>query len=374
MQEYRPQTVIEHHEGEGAEGIDAFEQFEHGDIVEIEPGKFCMVKDEEKADGSDDSKIELMRMQDKLSYGDLDTSAPIDANVKVCTQIIKGISFDEISLSSLKKLRRQNKKLRRMSNISSLDSDTKVFNEIWNAVKQDKFDSQNSTHIKGDSLSSDAQIFNVLQKNKSLSKSDSSNSNKTQVFKPTHATIHEFAESYPGSTVSSVASFDLPENPEASPVYYPASEPQIPPDFHQKSQDSDGKIVSEAQGKLSKSQEANVDELREKCSSRTEPCHCQCDVISLFHLSFLSICCAYVQGSTSTLSTNCQVRISNFFKLSFEQSEGHINNKIRSSKFCNWQFVDPVDLLPQTHDKVLEPRLCQCDLFNKPISSNFNIN
>jgi hypothetical protein len=194
----------------------------------------------------------------------------------------------------LKKLRRQNKKLRRMSNISSLDSDTKVFNEIWNAVKQDKFDSQNSTHIKGDSLSSDAQIFNVLQKNKSLSKSDSSNSNKTQVFKPTHATIHEFAESYPGSTVSSVASFDLPENPEASPVYYPASEPQIPPDFHQKSQDSDGNIVSEAQGKLSKSQEANVDELREKCSSRTEPCHCRCDVISVFHLSFLLICCAYV--------------------------------------------------------------------------------
>ena len=149
MQEYRPQTVIEHHEGERPEGIDAFEQFEHGDIVEIEPGKFCMVKDEEKGDGSDDSKIELMRIQDKLSYGDLDTSAPIDANVKVCTQIIKGISFDEISLSSLKKLRRQNKKLRRMSNISSLDSDTKVFNEIWNAVKQDKFDSQNSTHIKG---------------------------------------------------------------------------------------------------------------------------------------------------------------------------------------------------------------------------------
>ena len=305
MQEYRPQTVIEHHEGERPEGIDAFEQFEHGDIVEIEPGKFCMVKDEEKGDGSDDSKIELMGMQDKVSYGDLDTSAPIDANVKVCTQIIKGISFDEISLSSLKKLRRQNKKLRRMSNISSLDSDTKVFNEIWNAVKQDKFDSQNSTHIKGDSLSSDAQIFNVLQKNKSLSKSDSSNSNKTQVFKPTHATIHEFAESYPGSTVSSVASFDLPENPEASPVYYPASEPQIPPEFHEKSQDSD----RSKEAKLSKSQEANVDELREKCSSRTEPCHCQCDVISLFHL-FLLICARQLNHLVE------QLRISNFLKLS----------------------------------------------------------
>ena len=50
-----------------------------------------------------------------------------------------------------------------MSNISSLDSDTKVFNEIWNAVKQDKFDSlsvQNSD-------SSDTKIFNAL--NKSLS-------------------------------------------------------------------------------------------------------------------------------------------------------------------------------------------------------------
>ena len=99
----------------------------------------------------------------KVDYGELDQSAPLDANVKVCTQVIKGISFDEISLSSIKKLRRQNKKLRRMSNISSLDSDTKVFNEIWNAVKQDKFDSlsvQNSD-------SSDTKIFNVL--NKSLS-------------------------------------------------------------------------------------------------------------------------------------------------------------------------------------------------------------
>ena len=101
----------------------------------------------------------------KVDYGELDQSAPLDANVKVCTQVIKGISFDEISLSSIKKLRRQNKKLRRMSNISSLDSDTKVFNEIWNAVKQDKYD-PSSLSVQN-SVSSDTQIFNVL--NKSLS-------------------------------------------------------------------------------------------------------------------------------------------------------------------------------------------------------------
>ena len=100
-----------------------------------------------------------------MDYGELDQSAPLDANVKVCTQVIKGISFDEISLSSIKKLRRQNKKLRRMSNISSLDSDTKVFNEIWNAVKQDKYD-PSSLSVQN-SVSSDTQIFNVL--NKSLS-------------------------------------------------------------------------------------------------------------------------------------------------------------------------------------------------------------
>ena len=290
MQEYRPQTVIEQHEGE-EQGIDAFEQFNPGDIVEIEPGKFCMVKDEDKED--DDSKIDLMEMQDKISYGDLDASAPLDANVKVCTKVIKGISFDEISLSSLKKLRRQNKKLRRMSNISSLDSDTKVFNEIWNAVKQDKFDSQGS-QIKGESLSSDTQVFNVLQKgasfHKSLSKSDSQNSKQ---FKQKHATIHEFAESYPGSAISSVESWSLPENPEASPVYYPASEPQIQPDFLQKSQEgyipSPGKLSETVTEKLSKSQEANVDELREKCSSRTEPCHCECDVIYKFNRIFILI-------------------------------------------------------------------------------------
>ena len=82
IQDYRPQTVIEHH---GDDNIDAFEQFEHGDIVEIEPGKFCMVKgDEENVDP--DTQIELMDIKDKVDYGDLDQSAPLDANVKVCTQ------------------------------------------------------------------------------------------------------------------------------------------------------------------------------------------------------------------------------------------------------------------------------------------------
>ena len=61
MKEYRPETVLKHR---GDENIDAFEQFEHGDIVEIEPGKFCMVKgDEENVDP--DSQIELMNIKDK---------------------------------------------------------------------------------------------------------------------------------------------------------------------------------------------------------------------------------------------------------------------------------------------------------------------
>ena len=64
------------------EDIDALGQLEHGDIVEIEPGKFCMVKDDESQ-----SKIELMKIQGKIDYGDLDQSAPVDANVKVCTEI-----------------------------------------------------------------------------------------------------------------------------------------------------------------------------------------------------------------------------------------------------------------------------------------------
>ena len=264
-QEYRPQTVAEQHED-----IDALGQLEHGDIVEIEPGKFCMVKDEE----SQSKKIELMKIQGKIDYGDLDQSAPVDANVKVCTEILKGISFDEISLSSIKRLRRQNKKLRRMSNISSLDSDTKVFNEIWNAVKQDKFDS-----MSVQSKSSDTQVFNVL--NKSLSDS-SSQHQSSKMFKPAHATIHEFAESYPGSTISSVESWSLPENPEASPVYYPASEAQVPDPSQDRLQP--GYTTSPSDPKL-KSQESNSDELREKCSSRTEPCHCQCDVIT-FPLPF----------------------------------------------------------------------------------------
>ncbi len=244
--------------------IDAFEQFEHGDIVEIEPGKFCMVKsDESDVEG----KIELLSMKsEKLDYGANDNSASVDDNVKVCTDILKNISFDEISLSSIKKLRAENKKLRRMSHISSLDSDTKVFNEIWNAVKQDKFDS--GSLLNQSSLDSDAKVFHAL--NKSLS---SDTSSRPSVFKPTHPTIPEVER----SCSSSVGSWSLPENPGTSPVYYPASQPAI--------NDPDVDVFSPA--KLSQTSEAvsaaaqadkSISVLREHCTSRTDPC--SCDVIT----------------------------------------------------------------------------------------------
>ena len=41
MQEYRPQTVIEKHEGERPEGIDAFK---HGTLLKLNQQKFCMVQ------------------------------------------------------------------------------------------------------------------------------------------------------------------------------------------------------------------------------------------------------------------------------------------------------------------------------------------
>ena len=105
------------------------------------------------------------------------------------------------------------------------------------------------------------------------------------MYKPKCATIQEFAESYPGSAVSSVAeSWSLPENPEASPVYYPTTEPQIPDkDVLQNGYISPSKISAGIAKIGAKSQETQEkeDELREKCSSRTEKCHCLCDVIIL---------------------------------------------------------------------------------------------
>lgn len=245
------------------EDIDAFEQFETGDIVEIEPGKFCMVKADEE--GGSQDKIELMSIKTAIDYGALDQSASFDDNVQVCRDILKNISFDEISLSSIKRLRAQNKKLRRMSNITSLDSDTKVFNEIWNAVKQDKFETS-SQEFANYSLDSDTKVFNLL--NKSLS---SDSSTHQQPFRPSEQPIPE-AESCP----SSIGSWSLPENPGASPVYYPAS--QEPPPLPMDDQDlSPGKMSSH----VSTASDKNISVLRERCSSRTDPC--SCDVIFLVY-------------------------------------------------------------------------------------------
>lgn len=90
-----------------------------------------------------------------------------------------------------------------MSNITSVDSDTKVFNEIWNAVKQDKFESQPN------SMDSDNKVFQVLNKN-SLS-SDSSN-------------LPIQSQTIPEESPISVHSWTMPENPGASPVYYPGGQ------------------------------------------------------------------------------------------------------------------------------------------------------
>ena len=121
---------------EQSASIDALEPIDR-DIAEIEPNKFTIVRDREN--GNEDERIKLMKLGHKVDYGDLDTSASLDSDVKVCNEILNSINFDEISLTSLRKLRHSHLKLQKMSNINSLDSDTKVFNEIWNAVKDDKF-------------------------------------------------------------------------------------------------------------------------------------------------------------------------------------------------------------------------------------------
>ena len=45
MQEYRPQTVIEHHEGERPEGIDAFE---HGTLLKLNQENSAWLKMKKK--------------------------------------------------------------------------------------------------------------------------------------------------------------------------------------------------------------------------------------------------------------------------------------------------------------------------------------
>ena len=144
-----------------------------------------------------------------------------------------------------------------MSKIDSLDSDNKVFSEIWNAVKQDKF---------GDGSDSDQAVFNTL--NQSLSLESGTNSLLTRM-----KAIPE------DSSMSSKDSFALPENPVPSPIYYPAAT-GIP--------DGDGDVTGPDSTAASKAQADASDKsilaLRECCSSRQQKC--SCDVMPYFFKYF----------------------------------------------------------------------------------------
>lgn len=229
---------------ENADDIDAFDQLDNDYLIAIGPNKFSMVRDDENG-----GKIEVLDIKDKIDYGELDQNASLDSNVKVCTDILRGINFDQVSLASIHRVRQKNKKLQRMSNITSLDSDTRVFNEIWNAVKEDKFESQPN------SFDSDTKVFNAITKG--LKNYDS---------------IPEEGQSCPSST----GSWALPENPGSSPVYYPAS--QINPNVEENLViDLEHQETQEA----SKNKEKTIDALRGHCSSRIELSTCPGHVSSI---------------------------------------------------------------------------------------------
>jgi hypothetical protein len=280
--------------------IDALEPLGNDDLVEIEPNKFSMVRDPDPANGGHQvprSKIEFMEMRDNsVDYGDMDKSASLDTNVKVCTDILKTINFDDISLSSLRKLRSSNKKLQRMSRIqhqdpTSIDSDTKVFNEIWNAVKMDKYDSIGSSSQPG-SFDSDVKVFNTI--NKSLSQAPAENSvfNNIMLLGRGQASISgqhrqnndDILEET--SCSSSVGSLSIPDNPGPSPVYYPASQPtlgQIDPeiDDHNSLRSERISRIGTAKttlGAPSPKSEKSITVLREHCSSRIDRCSCDVNI------------------------------------------------------------------------------------------------
>ena len=142
-----------------------------------------------------------------------------------------------------------------MSNITSLDSDTKVFNEIWNAVKQDKYDSSSAQN----SLDSDNKVFQVL--NKSLSSDEMMSLRSLPI---QSQTIPE------ESPLGSVSSFSMPEAPGGSPVYYPGG--QVSLTAQQPAVDQVGEklakmdTVDSEQSKIS---------LREHCQIRDGTCSCE---------------------------------------------------------------------------------------------------
>ena len=229
------------------------EQLDNNSILEIEPSKFSMVKD--ASEDENRKSIELVDIKHKVDYGELDKSASIDSNVKVCTEILKGINFDDISLSSLQNLRAQNKKLRRMSNITSVDSDTKVFNEIWNAVQQDKFESQPN------SMDSDNKVFQVL--NKFSLSSEENNSLPIQ------------NQTIPEESPISVQSWSMPENPGASPVYYPGGQVAETTEA--------ATVVGEKLVKMDTVEsEKSIIALREHCTIRDGSCSCEVIISILF--------------------------------------------------------------------------------------------
>ena len=244
------------------QSIDALEQIDSSDIVEIEPNKFTIVRDHEE--NGNDEKIKLMNIKSKIEYGDWDKYASNESNIKVCNDILNSINFDEISLTSLRKLRHSHLKLQKMSKIDSLDSDNKVFSEIWNAVKQDKFGTENGSD-------SDQAVFNTLNQSLSLESRRSLESGTNSLLNRMKAIPEHAAD----SSMSSKDSFALPENPVPSPVYYPAAT-GLPPDGDEIT-DSTSKVQASASDK-------SILALRECCSSRQQKC--SCDVMPNFFQIF----------------------------------------------------------------------------------------
>ena len=241
--------------------IDALEQLD-SDIVEIEPNKFTIVRDRE----NNDEKIKLLDYGHQIDYGELDKFASTESDIRVCNDILNSISFDEISLTSLRKLRHSHLKLRKMSKIDSTDSDTKVFNEIWNAVKQDKFGT-----ITDSSLDSDKQVFKVLNKSLSL-ESGTSVSSGSRV--PMQTIPEDRVSSL--SSAGGSESLAMPENPVPSPIYYPASGTGIPPP-----PDSDtGSLKTPLDTARTDASDKSILALREHCSSRQQKCSCDVNIFN----------------------------------------------------------------------------------------------